>query len=64
MLGYEAARRDAELLRDAIKALEAAEFARELTYVERAKLTACKSALEHALLRLAIRLVESTSLGN
>lgn len=61
---YEESRREAELLRNAINALEDAEFVRELNPAERTKLATTKTALEHALLRLAIKLLENAWLGD
>lgn len=52
------ATRQGGILRDAILAIEAAEKVPELQYGERAKLYAAKSALEYALLRVAIKLLE------
>jgi hypothetical protein len=55
---YDQAHRDGSILRDAIKAIEKAEQVPELQLGERAKLYAAKSALEYALLRIAINLLE------
>lgn len=46
------------ILRDAIQAIEKAEKLPELQFGELAKLYAAKSALEYALMRIAIKLLE------
>ena len=55
---YDEAQRQAALLRDAIRAIELAEQVPELYIPERNKLYQAKSALEYALLRIAINLLE------
>lgn len=57
-MNYDEAQRQAAILRDAIKAIEAAEQVPELYIPERNKLYHAKSALEYALLRIAIKLLE------
>lgn len=48
----------AEILRNAILALETAESLGDLQPTERTKLYAARNALEHALLRIAIAVLE------
>ncbi len=55
---YEEASEDGGILRDAIRAIDKAEAVAELHATERAKLYAAKTALEYALLRIAINLLE------
>lgn len=55
---FEEAARKAEIFRNAIIALETAEGLSELQPMERSRLYAARNALEHALLRLAIAVLE------
>lgn len=55
---YEEAGRKAAILRDAIVAIDRAERVPELQRSERGQLHAAKTALEYALLRIAIDLLE------
>jgi hypothetical protein len=55
---YDEACATAKLLRQAIKAIEVAETVEDLKLSERAKLHAAKDALDEALLRIAIGLLE------
>lgn len=55
---YDEACATAKLLRQAYQAIEVAETVEELRLSERAKLSAAKHALEEALLRIAIDLLE------
>ncbi|MGZ8216032.1 hypothetical protein [Methylomagnum sp.] len=55
---YDEACATAKLLRQALQAIEAAETVEDLKLSERAKLRAAKDALDEALLRIAIGLLE------